>query len=111
MSRRLKRDCCAVALLLLGAGLTGCGGTAATGGSSFAADSADPAVQDFPIAYVKRPVLLDDQGNLQTSAVRSAAEFRPGAELFVRDRASPSAAEVSITAGIFPDDADGRLQG
>ncbi|MDH3642371.1 MAG: hypothetical protein OES38_09760, partial [Gammaproteobacteria bacterium] len=65
-------------------------------------------MQDFPIAYVKRPILLDEDGNLETSEVRSAAEFRPGAELLVRDRASPSATEVSITEGIFPDDVDGN---
>jgi hypothetical protein len=91
--------------------LAGCGGSTAAGGSSsFSgnADDADPAVLDFPIAYVKRPILLDDNGDLETSEVRSAVEFRPGAELLVRDRASPSAAEVNLTAAIFPDDIDGN---
>jgi len=65
-------------------------------------------VLDFPIAYVKKPVLFDDDGDLITSNVRQPADFFPGAELLMRDRASPSAIEVSLTAGIFPDDVDGN---
>ena len=63
---------------------------------------------DFPIAYVKRPLLQDENGNLVTTDVRRATDFFPGAELWFRDRASPSAAERSLTAGIFPDDEDGN---
>jgi hypothetical protein len=70
--------------------------------------SADPVAVDFPLAYVERTVLLDDNGALVTSNVREPATFFPGAELFIRDRASPSAAEVSLTEGIFPDDVDGN---
>jgi hypothetical protein len=89
--------------------LTACGGGAESGGSSVLGGSQDPdpVVVDFPIAYVKRVLLVDDNGNLLTSDVRRPAEFRPGAELFLRERASPSAAEVSLTAGIFPDDDQG----
>jgi len=68
----------------------------------------DPVVVDFAVAYVKRPLLTDEDGNLLTSNVREPAEFRPGAELFVRDRASPSAAAVSITEGVFADDEEGN---
>lgn len=88
--------------------LAGCGGgseSSQLGGTS----SADPVVVDFPIAYVKRQVLFDDDdGGLVTSNVREPAAFYPGAELFIRDRASPSAPETSITVGIFPDDMDGN---
>lgn len=86
---------------------TGCGGGAsssALGGSQ----NPDPAVQDFPVAYVKRPLLRDDQGMLQTTDVRDPTAFHPGAELFVRDRASASAPETNITAGVFPNDAMGN---
>ena len=68
----------------------------------------DPVLVDYPLAYVKRDLLLDDNGDLLTSSVRMATEFFPGAELLIRDRASPSAAETSLTSGIFPDDADGN---
>jgi hypothetical protein len=90
--------------------LAGCGagGGAGSSDSLGGGQDPDPVVQDFPIAYVKRPLLTDDDGNLLTFDVREPAAFMPGAELFVRDRASPSAAERSLTAGIFPDDEDGN---
>lgn len=68
----------------------------------------DPVLVDFPLAYVKRDLLLDDNGDLLTSSVRMATQFFPGAELLIRDRASPSAPETSLTNGIFPDDEDGN---
>ncbi|MGE0624887.1 MAG: hypothetical protein AB7I04_12275 [Pseudomonadales bacterium] len=98
----------------LGAGAVLAAGllTACSGGSQSSqlggTASADPVVVDFPIAYVRRPVLFDDNGDLVTSNVRDAADFFPGAELLIRDRASPSSAEIALTAGIFPDDMDGN---
>ena len=89
--------------------VVGCGG--GTGTSSNDAlgggQDPDPVTLDFPIAYVVRPVLFDLDGNLLTSEVRRAVQFRPGAALFLRDRASPSAAEKSLTDGVFPDDLAG----
>jgi len=107
--RRLPgRFCLAGVCATLAAGLlTGCSGgsqSSQLGGTA----SADPIVADFPIAYVRRPVLFDDNGDLVTSSVRDAAGFFPGAELYVRDRASASAREISLTAGIFPDDDQGN---
>ncbi|HEY5645197.1 MAG TPA: hypothetical protein VIS76_04620, partial [Pseudomonadales bacterium] len=92
----------AVALVAL-VGCTGGSQSAQLGGTA----SADPVVVDFPIAYVRRPVLFDDNGALLTRNVRDAAGFYPGAGLFVRERASPSAEEIALTAGIFPNDANG----
>ncbi len=93
-----------LSLSLLGA----CGGGSSSAQLGGTANS-DPVVLDFPIAYVKRSVLFDeDTGELVASNVREPDAFFPGAELLVRDRASPSAAESSLTAGIFPDDADGN---
>ena len=91
--------------------LAGCGSGSGSGSSSSGlggGQSPDPVVVDFPVAYVKRPLLTDDDGNLLTTDVRRRTDFFPGAELFIRDRASPSAAETSLTAGIFPDDEDGN---
>ena len=69
----------------------------------------DPVVVDFPIAYVKRslPVELDDNDEEQPAEVnlREPVNFFPGAELFVRDRATPSATETNITLGIFEEGA------
>ncbi len=100
---------CAAALLGVGSTLGGCGG--GSGGDSSGllggGQDPDPAVQDFPVAYVKRPLLRDDQGVLETQNVRDPIAFHPGAELLVRDRASASAVERSVTAGVFPNDAMG----
>jgi hypothetical protein len=57
----------------------------------------DPVVVDIPIAYVKRPVPVDDQGNVEPSDARELITFNIGADLFVRERASPSAIERNIT--------------
>ena len=81
---------CASALLALT--LVGCGG----------GNSDDPIVEDYPIAYVKRPLPLDDNGDLIEQDVREPYAFNPGAELYVRERASISADERNITADIFP---------
>src|SRR5690606_26942703 len=62
---------------------------------------------DFSLAYVKRPLLTDEDGNLITQNVRDPAAFWPGAELYLRDRASPSAADRLLTADVFPPDEAG----
>jgi Hydrazine synthase alpha subunit middle domain len=95
---------------ILGTLLAGCGGGSGSSSSGLlgGGQDPDPAVLDFPVAYVRRPLLLDDMGALQTFEVRDPTAFMPGAELFVRDRASPSAMETNVTANVFPDDAIGN---
>ena len=89
--------------------LLGCGSGSSSGSSGLGGgQSVDPVVVDFPIAYVRRPLLFDDAGNLITSEVRRATDFFPGAELMLRDRASPSASERSLALGVFADDIDGN---
>jgi len=61
----------------------------------------DPVVVDLPIAYVQRPLPTDSNGTSLTESVLSPAEFNPGAALFVKDRATPSAPTLNITAAIF----------
>jgi Tol biopolymer transport system component len=80
------------ALLLLAACTSGDGGLATGGGQD-----PDPVVMDFKIAYVKRPVPEDEM--LQTD-VRRLERFVPGADLYVRDNASPSATERNVTGEI-----------
>jgi hypothetical protein len=76
--------------------LPGCGGSG--GGVDLAGGQGpDPVVVDIPIAYVKRPVPVDDQGNVEPSDARELITFNIGADLFVRERASPSAIERNIT--------------
>jgi hypothetical protein len=75
--------------------------TSSEGGGSSAGpaggQSPDPVVLDFPIAYVKRPVPTGDD---LSPDVRRLVGFQPGADLYVRDRASPSSAEVNVTAAV-----------
>ncbi len=69
----------------------------------------DPVVVDFPIAYVKRsiPVTLDNDDVEQPAEelLREPINFFPGAGLYIRDRATPSAAETHITEGLFAEGA------
>ncbi len=68
--------------------------SACSGGGSInlgSGQTADPGTDDFPIAYVKRtvPTMGDD--------LRELRDATPDADLWIRDRASPSAAERNIT--------------
>ena len=85
---------CVVALIAAGCGGSGDGVSIGTG------QDPDPVVVDFPIAYVKAPLPLDAQGDLEQSDLREMVTFNFGADLFFRDRASPSAPEVNITGEI-----------
>lgn len=68
----------------------------------------DPIVVDYPIAYIKRPLVRDDQGALQQPDIRDTLAFNPGADVYVRDRASPGAAERNITAALTQGEGDVR---
>ncbi len=57
-------------------------------------------VVDYPVAYVKRPLPTDNQGNLTELDSRRAVEYHAGGDLYVRDRASPSATERNVTGSI-----------
>jgi Tol biopolymer transport system component len=59
--------------------------------------AADPGSNDFPIAYVKRTIPADAGGQLIQDDVRELRDTLPDADLFFRDRASPSSAERNIT--------------
>jgi hypothetical protein len=57
----------------------------------------DPVVIDFPIAYIRAPIPTDDNGDFQQTDLREQITFDFGADLFFRDRASPSAEAINIT--------------
>ncbi len=80
------------------AGLAGCsssdgGGSVTPGGGQ----GPDPVVLDFPIAYVARPVPAAEAPDQDA---RRLLDFEPGADLWVRDRASPTSAARNVTAAI-----------
>ena len=68
----------------------------------------DPVVIDFPIAYVKQPIPVDDNGEFEQQDLREQITFQIGGNLYFRDRASPSALEVNITEPIIGDQGDVR---
>lgn len=77
--------------------------TACSGGNGEGGQAPDPVVLDLPIAYVSRPIPTDEQGNRQADDALDPAAFRAGAQLILRNRASPSAPETIISDGVFTD--------
>ncbi len=74
---------------------------AACGGGGVGGDQGpDPVVVDVAIAYVKRPLTVNAQGVLQRNDVRELRTFRPGADLYVRERAAVAAAELNVTGRV-----------
>ncbi len=84
-----------VAAVLLAAGCSGDGGVDLGGGQE-----PDPVVVDMPVAYVKQPLPVDNQDVIEPSDARELITFNIGADLFMRDRASPSAVERNITGTV-----------
>ena len=62
--------------------------------------SADPVVVDFPIAYVKAPIPVDDNGAFQQQDVREQITFDFGADLYYRARAAVGADAINITGEV-----------
>ena len=60
----------------------------------------DPVVIDFPIAYIKSPIPIDDNGVFEQQDLREQITFEFGADLFFRDRAAVGAEEINITGDI-----------
>ena len=60
----------------------------------------DPVVVDFPIAYIKAPLPVDDQGEFDQTDARELVSFNFGADLYFKDRASPSSLDVNITGDV-----------
>ena len=81
-------------LALLGACSSGSGGTDVTIGSG---QNMDPVTLDFPVFYVKRPLPDPEDEDVMDRDARELMRFDIGADLFMRDRASPSAPEINLT--------------
>ena len=88
----LLRVLTAAALL---ASLSGCGDVQIGGGTA-------QVVEDFGIAYIKRPIPVEVDANtgevsLIPQDVRELLTFNAGGDIYYRGRAAPSSAEVNIT--------------
>ncbi len=94
-----------IVMLLSGAALAACTSSDGSSSSNGGAQSPDPVVLDFPIAYVKRPVPMADA---MDADARELLPFSPGADLYLRDRASPTSAEKNLTAALTSGGGDVR---
>src|SRR5688572_23885704 len=83
----VTRDTLVVAFALLCGACSGGGGGVDVGSGQ----EPDPATVDFPIFYVKRTIPEDSDD------LRQMRDTSADADLFKRDRASPSAPETNIT--------------
>ncbi|WP_323846368.1 hypothetical protein [Microbulbifer magnicolonia] len=87
----------ALPVLLLITACSGGGGESSSGGDQ----AEDPVVVDYPLAFVRRQLTFEDDGALVQDDIYSPADFNPGAELVLKDRATPSAPETVLTEGLF----------
>src|SRR5690606_34815474 len=89
----------------------GGGGDASPPGSG---QSPDPVVVDIPIAYIERPLYHQPDPDAEAEIYRLPAPedrlgFYPGAQLWVKNRATHEAEAVEISARAFADmPGDGR---
>lgn len=74
-------------------------GCRSSGGSD---QKADPVVVENAVAFIKRPLAFDNEA-LTGDDRREPQAFRPGARLYLKNRASPSAPSRDITSAAFPD--------
>ena len=84
-------------LMLTPALLWGCGGDQVLSSNQ----EPDPVVVDVPIAFIKRTLPLDEELNLISQDLSQPSDFVPGAALYIKVRASVSAAEINISDRAF----------
>lgn len=88
------------ASLLLGA----CGG--GSGAQEGSGQAPDPVTVDLPLAYIERPIPVEEQNPevLRATDIFEPAAFNPGAEVYLKPRATALAAAENISRSAFSDD-------
>ena len=81
-------------MVLIAFGLSACGGTGTSD------DGADPGVLEVPIAYIKRPLPTNNQGDPVQLDFRDPRFFTEGGDVFLRDNSSAVSDEVNLTSTI-----------
>lgn len=61
-------------------------------------ETSDPVVIDFPVAYVKRPIPVNNQNQPRNLDIRALDDFNAGADLYLKARSTAGATERNITA-------------
>lgn len=87
--------------LALGAGIVLNACDVSDGGSQSDKRSSGAAIVDYPIAYITRPIPVDEDGERVSDNLLEPNAFNPGAKLLLKNRASVSAEAINITYGIF----------
>jgi Tol biopolymer transport system component len=82
------------AIALFAIALAGCESSTDSSLDIGGGQAPDPVVLDFPIAYVKRALPEGDED------VRELRTFQAGADLWLRERASPGAGERNVTGAV-----------
>ena len=72
---------------------------AACGGGD--SQNADPTVNAQPIAYVKRPVPVDQNNIPISNDYRDPSSFNPGANIYLKSNATVGASETNITGALL----------
>lgn len=80
--------------------LTACGGGSGGDGSN-GGQAPDPVVVDIPVAYIQRPIPVDEAGEPVYPDVFMPDSFTPGGELYLKARATTQAEVVNITRAAF----------
>lgn len=75
--------------------LVSCGGGGGSG------QGPDALAVDIPIAFVERPIPLDEDDIIESDEILDPVKFNGGASLFLRARASQSANTINITDRVF----------
>ncbi len=97
----LSRFLLSIATLLGGLTLLSLGGCGGGDGQS-----ADPEVNDLPVAYVKRPLATNGQGNVMQLDSREELTFSPGAVLYVKPRATLSSTPTDVSSRVIGNSGD-----
>jgi hypothetical protein len=95
MNRQTRHGFRFAALIAVAAAIAAC--SQGDGVSIGTGQDSDPVVIDFPIAYIRAPIPVDDNGDFEQEDLREQITFDFGADLFYRDRASPGAEAINIT--------------
>jgi len=70
------------------------------GGTSSEPNGADPGVLGVSIAYVKRPIPVNNQGLAVQTDIRRPRIFSSGGDVFIRSNSTATATEINITSAV-----------
>ena len=65
--------------------------------------NSDPLVAEHPVAFIKRPLLFDDNNELEGDDLAEPSLFVPGAVLYIKNSASPTSNTRDISSAAFSD--------